>query len=1689
MADNIEELKKLTKAANEAAGAINEASTAFEGQAKVIEQLTVAFKAYSTGNFVKDIQTVSQELQVAQQAVKAFSDQGKQLEDQLTSIGKQMTSNDQNYQSLVEKLTKISETFEKMKKTGEKNPLHDEKEGKKVNDNIKTMNQQIKDQVKTIGLLGGAFIGLKDGWKSTLAMGGGVIGLFTNLAGWAMKLSMAIISIPVNFLGTLVRWAAQMQGSTEYMQKIEEVREKFGNFQEGQSKAIMEMQKSFARVTETGLNAWRIYGDLAERLGMITKMIEGLGAAWNVFADEFAQDGYLQAKRINEFQLGLGLSEEQLKTTLTLTKAMGQSAGKTLTDLTKHVKGYAAAYHISHKVISRDVAEAIKDAGRFGGATVDSITRASVYAQKLGHNLKDIAGVMTAFETFDTAAEGAAKLSQTFGATVDAFKLVKAQNPDEMIQHLRDAMFAAGKSAEKMSRQELKLLSQQSGLTEEVARSVFSMNNAGVSVDELRKKQEAQEDSAVTQAKALKSLSEDIKRMVKQQQQQAETYVKQFLAGMMMGIRMSEDFRKLMMNIKKGLHLVWLEGRQFGIQLMTQVPLVKQMMKALQDFFAPGKYQKLAQQVRHILMSLITGNEGVPNIMHKMSAAFMQFFDSNNPAIRQMLASAKGIMVRVSKIIGESILWVTDQIGDGIKALVDIISGKKRTGAISFGSAATQFVWDIIKPIFDALYVAVPKLGMALFELLQQGISALYTRATTDPQISSVLKKVALAIAGIFVVNIASRAIMGAITAGITNAVIGGIGGLASGGGMAKIAAAGKEVAAQSAKTSAAMGKEGATASGATTRVANGWAQAALALKRVSITDIGKMFLILTAIAAGLAVGGIAFAGAVKLMAEELKDTKSEDVAKAVLSMTGLVLNIAILAGTVKLLGNIDFKSLGMGALVILAMGGVLGGLMWLMGALTKSMKEAHITGSELAATAGVLKTLALTMLIMVPVITAAAIFGSAIIATSGALALAAAAGLTAITAAMGGLVGVTIGIMEQLRKMPKDDSLPEKTKSFTNIFDAITKMISVLGKTLADTAPSIADFLTGTSVVKRMQQSVALIDEIRGTVTQMIDKIMVIVNLYKDNPTLVKGAAAVGGLISSVTGLMLALKVPKELASGSFDLGWSGISLKKPSEDAAMVMFQMQQSASSLIGGVIGLMKSVGGLNLNDQALKSIPVISELLKVMGTILGELTPSADMLAQFQKIKTTSGSAKGGLSLTEISQTVTTSLKEQELDSDALMKMMQFARENLTKIFELLSSDTFKKVVDMTKDWSPKQLDGIKAIASIMSAIGSIMSAMNQSFAKVPKVEVQAAQGANVTNILKIPFVDINETLSKLTGDKGGIKQLFNTIIGLATDLGKTAGGGAVVTSSLKSVMGVFEGIKGIIAFLSNTAGMATKAYRGGVGVDATTTALALTMPLEAMIMLLRGLNQPAKDSKSGGSLMNEIVNQLAAVSAAGTMSAAEVKNVGSLVQTFKELQKIQAALGEVGASFSGSNVGALYSTFPLLTGFVAGLAANISPFSTQLSALTQELTKMGVAFKPEIVNKSVLPMLEAFSKVVSAVREVHNSLNDINLGKKPIAATLNSIAGQLGIGGKVQFTPIENKAVQIHLTVEVSMRAADVEKAMVCRSTSIIRDQINWIRKSGSSAGKNEEAFKMGNHDIPGDLKSEYMPVDAPAAT
>lgn len=586
-----------------------------------------------------------------------------------------------------------------------------------------------------------AVTGMIQGFKNLMAIGKGLTGFLTTAVEGIGAIGMAILAIPFKMFNGLIDIANKASGgSNELLVAIEDLRKEFGALGTGSPKVIMQMSTELKGFSDTGLGAFQVFGTLTERLQAFLKLAQSMGPTFQNFGEEFRSNG----GAILAWQKGLGLSDEMMKTIGQTAKAMGKSMSSVLLPIQKQAQDLGKAFGIDSKLISRDMVKAMADLKHFAGASVKEIASASVYARKLGLELHDITGTLDAFDTFDSAADNASKLSQAFGLNIDAFKLMEAQDPATQIEMLRKSFATAGQDASKFNRQQLQLLASSTGLSEEQAKLAFSMKNQGVGLDDIKKKSEGAEKKQLSQAEAMKALADSIERMVKSGGAQSGGFFERFFKGIMGGLQSSHEFRKIIMNIQRALMLTEMAGVKLG-RALAQLAPVKELLGDIASIFSPKKFATLFGGISKEIEKFAKGEEQFTGMMDMIKIHFLDFFDSEKGPGKKILAGFGKFFEYIVKAISDALPAMATKLSGFMTDLTKfILNPKAASDAAAKGVGVAATVVAIIKPLGNALATSWNIISPSLLEFVDVAITKigeLMSMALKNEKFMGIVKK------------------------------------------------------------------------------------------------------------------------------------------------------------------------------------------------------------------------------------------------------------------------------------------------------------------------------------------------------------------------------------------------------------------------------------------------------------------------------------------------------------------------------------------------------------------------------------------------------------------------------------------------------------------------------------------------------------------------------------------------------------------------------------------------------------------------------------------------------------------------------------------------------------------------------------------------------------------------------------
>lgn len=1072
-----------------------------------------------------------------------------------------------------------------------------------VNSIKEAVDQQQKLETqssKTLKVLGGflGITGLLSGFSDGLQFSYNIMKLFGSGAMTAVEavgqFALSILSFPFKILQGLIDFAGS-GGDSGLRQALEDIRKEFGDLSKASSAAIIQMSRGMkGELANTGLTVYRIFGNLAERLKTIAEYAKNIGPLFAVLAGQFVKN----TEAVGAYFKGLGLTEEGQRAVSSRAYALGED----LTEVTRQLANYSVQladdFGLSAKEVSRDVGNMMSDFENFGGMAPQVLTQISVYARRLGVEVKGLLGVVDQFDNFENAARSAAQLTQAFGLQLDALELLKAQDPAERTEMLRKSFFAAGRSIENMTRQERALLQQQTGLEASALDLVFAAKNQGLSYDQVKKKSEGARKSQLTQEEAMQKLAGAIERLVKSGDFGRGGFFERFFQGFERGIIRTQEFRKLMMNLRQALRTTYFAGVQVGRLFVEHFPGVKKFFGGLADLFSPDKFKRIRDSLVNIFRDFFKaigtpgGKAAFPDLLKNLKKMFFDYFDSSTPAGRNILQGARDFLKAFVTIAAGIIREAAKGISQGIGFLTDVLSGRKSLSSLGGSTDGFMgFVMEIMGPLMDAIVESWPMLRDAMVGLWEE----------VWPRVADFLMSHAGIITAVLFGPAFFRAMVGGIIGPVTAAFTKGI-----------IDGATKAFASQAVQNTVTSGLQSVVSNGSSAKAMQGAASAvgatgevAQAAQKAPITasTIGRMALIGLVITIGIAAivaGIVALAHYIK--ASQISPTQLFTAA-GVVGIAGLVMiELAAAIAIVSQAGQLIQASM-QGALVGIAAVGVVGGLM-VLGIIAivdafKDIDSSKLNTAMVAMAAGSAFIVAATGVLL-----AATAIGALFIASAGGGAAAAVVGFAAIATTTEMMVEQIKNVITEVGRLRINGSFQKKFDVFAQVLESITTFGTMVADIASSTSSSsLWGWLSGSGA----QDQIDILTTLKSVVSDMASEMKGLVqNLLRQVSDLNAAPeelqkAELFGRIMSVLGEMVKNLQPPESLYQAEGLFTSGIDERL----AALGDFitRLTTSLRGVVETVVTQFSSIAsGANLDENARENFAAIGGMLEIIGSL-------------------------------------------------------------------------------------------------------------------------------------------------------------------------------------------------------------------------------------------------------------------------------------------------------------------------------------------------------------------------------------------------------------------------------------------------------------------------------------------------------
>lgn len=393
--------------------------------------------------------------------------------------------------------------------------------------------------------------------KGILSAGKAVINMVTSLIGAATKFFQFTLTLPFTITKAAVEIGNKIR--TDMVEVIqssaEELKESF-DFDSYIGKGIRDMTSRgkgmLLAFQSPSSEMVKLFGYGAQGIANMIKEVGTNIAAMGHFSELFGRSIMGNGKRLKEFTKmvkGFGLSSEDIHY-LALDAANNlEHINTRMARLGITLESVSKEFNIDRKRLSKNFMIMRKDITQFGHLSDEEIAKTTARLTQMRVKLEDAAAVFKKFSTFEDAANSVAILSQTFGMNLDAFDMIQAKNPEEIIDMFRNSMLETGRSFEDLNRFEKDLMAQHTGMSAESLAALMNYRDLGLTYEEARKKM-AKETPEAKQMAALKKLNSAIKEV-----QKVLTFDSPFQAfadGLMANTTLSGDLRDTMISLSSG---------------------------------------------------------------------------------------------------------------------------------------------------------------------------------------------------------------------------------------------------------------------------------------------------------------------------------------------------------------------------------------------------------------------------------------------------------------------------------------------------------------------------------------------------------------------------------------------------------------------------------------------------------------------------------------------------------------------------------------------------------------------------------------------------------------------------------------------------------------------------------------------------------------------------------------------------------------------------------------------------------------------------------------------------------------------------------------------------------------------------------------------------------------------------------
>jgi hypothetical protein len=285
-----------------------------------------------------------------------------------------------------------------------------------------------------------------------------------------------------------------------------------------------------------------------------------------------------------------------------------ESIHSRLDSVRESVESAAKEHSVDTKQVSLGMQKLRVNIKDFGHLTDQSLANLVARMRQSNVGAEDLISVFGKFKTFEDASKTSAMLFQSFQMNIDALDLITAKDPGEIVDRLRDSMFATGKSYEELNRHEKQLMQQTTGMTDAMLKSLMTYQNMGLSYEEA-KQRVANDDPTKQQIKAIKGLTSSISEI--QKVMNFTSPFQAFMKGLGKNIHSSKKAKEMAVSLSGMYETIYLFGLHLDKNVIKQatIPFLT-IVRKIDEVFKSEKFKNILKSGTEMFASVVSHVSG-----------------------------------------------------------------------------------------------------------------------------------------------------------------------------------------------------------------------------------------------------------------------------------------------------------------------------------------------------------------------------------------------------------------------------------------------------------------------------------------------------------------------------------------------------------------------------------------------------------------------------------------------------------------------------------------------------------------------------------------------------------------------------------------------------------------------------------------------------------------------------------------------------------------------------------------------------------------------------------------------------------------------------------------------------------------------------------------------------------------------